>query len=80
MQINPKFRPVKYDHESETSAKTSAVSSPSMTPSHNNGTNDHHHQSQDLLQHLYDESRKLRLEHEGSLQVDLEFQISLFSK
>lgn len=74
MQINPKFRPIKYDHESETSAKTSAVSSPSMTPSHNNGTNDH----QDLLQHLYDESRKLRLEHEGSLHIDHEFQICFF--
>lgn len=74
MQLNPKFRPIKYDHDSETSAKTSTLSSPSMTPSHNNGTNDHHHHpSQDLLQHLYDESRKLRLEHEGLLHLNHRF-------
>ena len=71
LEINPKFRRVKTDHDSETSTKTSNVSSPSITPSHNNGVDDHHHHpSPDLLQHMYDETRKHRLEQEGSSDFD----------
>jgi hypothetical protein len=58
--MNPKFRRIKYDYESETPTKTSTVSSPSITPNHNNGTNDH-----DLIQHMYEENRKLRFEQDG---------------
>ena len=56
---------MKYEYESETPTKTSTVSSPSVTPSHNNGINDHHHHQQDFIQQMYEENRKLRLEQEG---------------
>ncbi|CAF3377823.1 unnamed protein product [Rotaria sp. Silwood1] len=62
LEINPKFRRIKYEYESETPTKTSNVSSPSVTPSHNNGTNDHH--QQDFIQQIYEENRKLRVEQE----------------
>ncbi|CAF2391370.1 unnamed protein product [Rotaria sp. Silwood2] len=62
LEINPKFRRIKFEYESETPTKTSTVSSPSITPSQNNGTNDHH--QQDFIQQIYEENRKLRLEQE----------------
>ena len=62
--MNPKFRRIKYEYESETPTKNSTVSSPCVTPSHNNGTNDH--LQQDIIQQMYEENRKLRLEQDGS--------------
>lgn len=38
-----------------------------MTPSHNNGTNDH--SQQDLLQQMFEENRKMRLEQEGLFSI-----------
>ncbi|CAF2096983.1 unnamed protein product [Rotaria magnacalcarata] len=63
LEINPKFRRIRYEYENETPTKSSTISSPSVTPSHNNGINDHH-QPQDLFQQIYEENRKLRLEQE----------------
>lgn len=63
--MNPRFRRNRFDYESETPTKTSTVSSPSVTPSHNhiNNTNDHH--QQDFMQQIFEENRKIRLEQEG---------------
>ncbi|CAF1608185.1 unnamed protein product [Adineta ricciae] len=55
LELNPKFRRIKFDYESETPTKTSTVSSPSVTPSHHNGDN---------FQQIYEENKKLRLEQE----------------
>ncbi|CAF4171071.1 unnamed protein product [Rotaria socialis] len=63
VEINPKFRRIRYEYENETPTKSSTISSPSVTPSHNNGINDHH-QPHDLFQQIYEENRKLRLEQE----------------
>ncbi|UJR35819.1 hypothetical protein I4U23_028566 [Adineta vaga] len=57
LEINPKFRRIKFDYEGDTPTRTSTVSSPSVTPSQNNGTNDHHQQK-------HEDNRKFRLEQE----------------
>ncbi|CAF0939581.1 unnamed protein product [Adineta steineri] len=59
-EMNPKFRRIRYEYESDTPTKTSTVSS----PCHNNGINDHHQAPQDIIQQMYEENRKLRLEQE----------------